>query len=152
NVIDGAAPFYNVYQCADKKWISLACIEAQFYQAFIDASELNEAEFSDQWQRNTWTTRIKTLKQMILKKPRNAWIKYFEDHEVCIVPVLNMKEAQAHPHNIARQSFQTIDKISQASAMPKMSATPPATRFGVHRKNADQKQILSRWTIDQDCS
>ena len=148
NVIDGAAPFYNVYQCADKKWISLACIEAQFYQAFINASELSEAEFSDQWQRDTWTARIKTLEQLFLKKTRDSWIEFFADQDICIAPVLNMEEAQTHPHNIARLSFQTIDKIKQANAMPKMSSTPPATPFGAHPKNADQKQILSRWSID----
>lgn len=145
NVIDGAAPFYNVYQCADNNWISLACIEAQFYQSFLETCGLEQEEFSDQWQRNSWPERCKKLELMFMKRTREQWITHFDNSDVCITPVLSLEEAQTHPHNIARNSFQDIDGIKQSSALPNMSLTPAKTRFGVHNKNSDRKAILARW-------
>ena len=148
NVIDGAAPFYNVYRCADDKWISLACIEPQFYRAFIDNTELEQSAFENQWQREDWPAQKTILESMFLKKTREQWIEHFEKHDVCIAPVLNLQEAQNHPHNINRHSFQTIDGISQANAMPRMNQNTPATAFGVRKKNADRAEIISRWEIE----
>ncbi len=149
NVIDGGAPFYNVYRCADDKWISLACIEPQFYRAFIENTELEQSAFDKQWQREDWPAQINILESMFLKKTRAQWIAHFEAHDVCIAPVLSLQEAQNHAHNVDRHSFQIIDGISQANAMPRMDRNPPATPFGVHSKNADRQEILSRWKIDQ---
>jgi len=148
NVIDGAAPFYNVYRCADDKWISLACIEPQFYRAFIEQAELDSSAFEEQWRREDWPTQKNILASLFLKKTREQWITYFEMHDVCIAPVLSLHEAQRHPHNVDRQSFQTIDGISQANAMPRMNKNTPATAFGVHKKNVDRKEIISRWDIE----
>ena len=148
NVIDGAAPFYNVYRCADDKWISLACIESQFYRAFIDNTELEQSAFENQWQRENWPAQKTILESMFLKKTREQWIEHFEKHDVCIAPVLNLQEAQNHPHNVYRHSFQTIDGISQANAMPRMNQNTPATAFSVRKKNADRAEIISRWEIE----
>jgi len=145
NVIDGAAPFYNVYRCADDKWISLACIEPQFYRAFIDHADVEPSAFEDQWQGDDWPQQKNILESMFLKKTRAQWITHFESHDVCIAPVLNLAEAQSHPHNVHRKNFQIIDGISQAKAVPDMDNNPPASPFGVHKKNADRTEILSRW-------
>lgn len=34
--LDGGAPFYNVYECKDGRWISVGCLEPQFYKVFIE--------------------------------------------------------------------------------------------------------------------
>ncbi len=147
NVIDGAAPFYNVYRCADDKWVSLACIEPQFYRAFIEHTELDSADFEEQWLREHWPAQKNILETMFLKKTREQWITHFENHDVCIAPVLSLQEAQSHPHNVDRNSFQIIDGISQANAMPGMEKTKPTTAFGVHSKNTDRQDVISRWNI-----
>ncbi len=147
NVIDGAAPFYNVYRCADDKWISLACIEPQFYHAFIDNSGVEKSAFENQWQRDDWPAQISILESMFMKKTRDEWITHFERHDVCIAPVLSLHDAQQHPHNIERKAFQSIDDINQANAFPRMSKTLPATPFGVRSKNSDADNIMLRWNI-----
>ena len=150
NVIDGAAPFYNVYQCSDEKWISLACIEAPFYAAFINSAPLEEEQvklFAYQWNREAWPNQINILEAMFLDKTRDEWIAIFNDVDACIAPVLSLEEAQKYPHNLARGSFQTIDGITQAGAFPVLGKTPSATAFGVRQKDDDRQDVLNRWGI-----
>ena len=35
NPLDGGAPFYDVYTCSDGRWMSVGCLEPQFFQTFI---------------------------------------------------------------------------------------------------------------------
>ena len=150
NVIDGAAPFYNVYCCADQRWISLACIEPLFWSAFIEQAGLAEEPlFSEQWGRDNWPAMYKTLCELFSKRKRDDWIQHFANVDACIAPVLNLEEARQHPHNLARGSFQTLDNIPQAAAQPGLSHTPAATPFGSVKKNENRKNILERWRIKE---
>lgn len=36
NILDGGAPFYGLYTCSDGKWISVGCLEPQFFAVFIE--------------------------------------------------------------------------------------------------------------------
>ena len=36
NVLDGGAPFYGVYRCADGKWVAVGALEPQFFAALVD--------------------------------------------------------------------------------------------------------------------
>lgn len=147
NVIDGAAPFYNVYRCADDKWISLACIEPAFYKAFVENADLDDELFSQQWNREAWPAQKVALEILFMEKKRDDWVTLFETHDACLAPVLNMSEAQQHPHNTQRNSFQNIGGITQAGAFPALSRTPARTPGGVHTKNEDHEAILARWEI-----
>src|SRR5699024_1470615 len=71
NVIDGAAPFYNVYRCADQRWLSLACIEPLFWSAFIEQAGLAEMPlFSAQWDRDNWPAMYDELCELFSKQKR----------------------------------------------------------------------------------
>lgn len=149
NVTDGGAPFYNVYRCADDRWVSLACIEPPFYRAFLDSAGLDPALFSNQWDRSQWPGQRERLATMFLERDRDAWIGHFAGKDVCIAPVLSLAEAREYPHNEARQSFQTIDGVPQAAAQPRLSVTPAQTPFGVHPKDADREAVLGRWGVEE---
>lgn len=146
NVIDGAAPFYNVYRCADGKWLSLACIERPFWNAFIDKAGLDEEPiFSDQWNRPRWAEMKQALATRFASRQRDEWISHFGEVDACIAPVLSLTEARRFPHNLARDSFQTLDGIPQAGAAPAMSRTPATTPFGSRPADSDRQSILTRW-------
>lgn len=150
NVIDGAAPFYNVYQCSDENWISLACIEATFYSAFINTAPLEveqAALFADQWKRDSWSEQISILESLFKTRTREEWISHFNEVDACIAPVLSLEEAPNHEQNLARNNFQEIDSITQAGTAPRFSKTPSATPIGVQTKDSNREDILSRWKI-----
>ncbi len=121
NVIDGAAPFYNVYQCADGKWLSLAAIEPQFYNTFIEVAGLDRQLFSEQWQRARWPQMKENLNYFFRKHKRDEWCALFAEHDVCIAPVLSLAEARTHAHNVARAAFVEHDGILQPASVPRFS-------------------------------
>jgi carnitine-CoA ligase len=134
NVIDGAAPFYNVYQCSDGKWLSVAAMEPQFYrtlwQALGDAGAALPASLSTlmerQWQREYWISTRQDLATLFTSRSRDAWCELFADRDACVAPVLSLTEARQHPHNMARGSFAMVDGIAQPAPAPRFSATPGA--------------------------
>lgn len=66
NTLDGGAPCYNVYMCADGKWISVACIEPKFYEIFLEKfmSTLPSAFLQ------RWGTEVPTIHEQM---DRNKW-------------------------------------------------------------------------------
>jgi alpha-methylacyl-CoA racemase len=143
NVIDGAAPFYNVYACSDGLWLAVACIEPAFYTAFLHAADIRDALFKDQWNRSQWPAQKQALEQLFRTRTRNDWLAMFEPHDACVTPVLSLAEAQQHPHNLQRRAFVHHQGIMQPA---------PAPRFGVsHTAIQESKQqpaldeVLSRW-------
>ena len=148
NVIDGAAPFYNVYECEDKKWLSLACIEKPFYENFLATAGLDqETLFTEQWNRENWQMMRDHLQTLFRSRKRDEWSSLFADTDACLTPVLSLAEAREYPHNQARASFQTIDDIPQAAAQPGLSHTPAATPFGVKSRGSSRDDILQRWQV-----
>lgn len=144
NVIDGAAPFYNVYQCADGQWLAVACIEAQFHAAFLEAAGISDARFEDQWDRRQWPLRRQLLQDLFRTRPRSAWLARFDAVDACVTPVLSLAQAQAHPHNMARMAFVTQQGITQPAVTPRFSATPGAVQADAGQRAA--AAILQDWT------
>jgi alpha-methylacyl-CoA racemase len=121
NVIDGAAPFYNVYKCADARWLSLAAIEPQFYSTFLRTAPLTDGLFAHQWERSLWPQQKQQLEEFFSGRSRDEWCEHFAAHDVCIAPVLSLAEAREHPHNRARNAFIERDGIVQPAPAPRFS-------------------------------
>ena len=145
NVIDGAAPFYNVYQCADGNWLALACIEAQFYQKFIEVAQLPRSSFAEQWNREHWPQMKHYLEQFFLTRSRDEWCSLFATHDVCLEPVLSLTEAQQHPQNRERNAFITRDAISQPAPAPRFSVTPSQVQNDCIASSNNVVAVLNKW-------
>jgi alpha-methylacyl-CoA racemase len=134
NPIDGAAPFYNVYRCADGNWLSVAALEPQFYRNLLEvlsgAGALSAAQIpqrmTQQWQRDTWPELQEIFTQAFGNETRDEWCVLFADQDACVTPVLSLAEAQQHPHNLSRRSFVTHAGIAQPAAAPRLNITPAA--------------------------
>lgn len=119
NVIDGGAPFYNVYRCADDRWISLAAIESQFFTAFVKVAGLDDSWLTNQWQRDCWPMQKAQLAALFASRTRDEWCAVFADHDVCFAPVLSLAEAQQYAHNVDRRTFIERDGILQPAPAPR---------------------------------
>jgi alpha-methylacyl-CoA racemase len=53
-----------------------------------------------------------------------------------------MKEAAAHPHNVARRSFVTVADVLQAAPTPRFSRTVPAVPEPAKAIGADTRSVL----------
>jgi alpha-methylacyl-CoA racemase len=143
NVIDGAAPFYNVYECSDGLWLAVACIEPAFHAAFLEAAEIGDELFKDQWNRGLWPLQKQLLENLFKTRTRDAWLAVFDPVDACVTPVLSLVEAQQHPHNQARGAFVEREGIKQPGVAPRFSATPGSIQCD--STTSDLAQLLQRW-------
>ncbi len=124
NMLDGAAHFYDTYVCADGKWISIGAIEPQFYALLRHhAGVADDTAFDAQHDRAAWPDLKTRLVAIFRRKTRDEWCAVMEGTDVCFAPVLSMREAPRHPHNVARETFVEIGGAVQPAPAPRYSGT-----------------------------
>lgn len=142
NLLDGGAHFYDTYETADGKFVSIGAIEPQFYNTFLDIVGLSDdPEFASQMDRAQWNRLRDRLAQIFRTKTRDDWDRAFLGTDVCYAPVLSLDEATTHPHNTARGTFQSQGGITQPTPAPRYSAseTVPPKLFD---KTLDTEAVL----------
>ena len=116
NTLDGGAPFYRVYPCADGGWMAVAAVERQFWRNAVETLGLDVAMVDRQWDRSDWTMQIQAVADRFVSRGRDAWIEAFEGIDACVTPVLSVSEAAAHPQ-VAR-FFETVGGVSRPLPAP----------------------------------
>ncbi|HWE57857.1 MAG TPA: CaiB/BaiF CoA-transferase family protein [Acidimicrobiales bacterium] len=135
NMLDTGAWFYEVYETADDKYISLGSIEPQFFAQMVELTGIDDVP--NQHDQSTWPQMKERLAAVIRTKTRDEWCSIMEGTDVCFAPVLSPEEAAAHPHNAQRGTFVTENGVLQPAPAPRFSRTgvaiggPPA-RAGEH--------------------
>ena len=142
NLLDGAAHFYDTYETADGKYISIGSIEPEFYELLIKLSGVEPAEFSAQLDAAQWATLKQRLSGVFSAKTRDEWCAIMEGTDVCFAPVLSMSEAAQHPHNRARETFIDIAGICQPAPAPRFSRSIPSRPHSPRVAGADTESVL----------
>ena len=154
NLLDGAAHFYDTYECSDGKFISIGSIEPQFYKLLCEIANLDDSTFGDQMKRDTWQEKKESIKEIFLNKSRDEWCELMEGTDVCFAPVLDMTEAPLHPHNKARETFIEMEGVTQPAPAPRFSRTEPKVSsapalVGEHSQEILEDLGLSSQEIDE---
>ena len=121
NLIDGGAHFYDTYETADGKWVSIGAIEPQFYAALRTAMGLEGREWDAQFAASAWPGLKAELVRRFRERTRDDWVAAFAGHEACFAPVLDFDEAVAHPHNRERGAFVEAGGVVQPAPAPRYS-------------------------------
>ena len=151
NRLDGGAFYYGSYECSDGKYISIGSLEPQFYAVLLEKAEITDPEFQEQLDEAAWPAKREKLDQLFKTRTRQQWCDIMEGTDVCFAPVLDLKEAPAHPHNIDRKTFVELDGVVQPAPAPRFSRTQgeiqgPAAMAGEHTR-----EVLSAWNFtDQE--
>jgi alpha-methylacyl-CoA racemase len=125
NVLDGGAPYYDTYETADGKFVSIGSIEPQFYAMLLDKLGLaGHPAFAQDADRATWPQVKDRLRAIFRSKTRDEWCAIMEDTDICFAPVLSLAEAPRHPHNVARGTFIEAGGIVQPVPAPRFQGTP----------------------------
>jgi alpha-methylacyl-CoA racemase len=127
NQLDSGAYYYEVYECADGQFISLAPIEAKFHAELLRLLEIDPAAMPAQRDRTGWAQWKELLTERFLTRTRDDWCRILEGSDACFAPVLSMAEAHAHPHNQAREAFINVGGYTQPAPAPRFTATKLAT-------------------------
>jgi crotonobetainyl-CoA:carnitine CoA-transferase CaiB-like acyl-CoA transferase len=126
NILDSGAPFYDVYQCADGKWISIGPIEARFHAELLQRMGLCVEAIGGQMDEASWPRARAVLAAAFRTRSRADWCALLEGTDVCFAPVLSFAEAPEHPHLKARGTFVEVDGVVQPAPAPRFSRTPAA--------------------------
>ena len=149
NLLDTGAHFYDVYETADAKYVSIGSIEPQFYAELLRLTGLEgDAEFAAQHNRANWPALKVRLAEVFRTKTRDEWTAIMEGTDVCFAPVLSLSEAPKHPHMAERGTFTEVAGVVQPAPAPRFSRTPgeitrPAAHPGQHTTEA-----LVDWGFD----
>jgi len=123
NQLDSGAYFYEVYECADGEYISIAPIEAKFHAELYQRLGIDPAGMPKQWDRESWPIVKERLGAIFRTRTRDEWCKVLEGTDACFAPVLSMEEAHTHPHNVQRNAFIDVGGMRQPAPAPRFSDT-----------------------------
>ncbi len=150
NMLDGAAPWYDTYECADGRWVAAGPIEPQFFALAAEKLGLDMARFGDRMDPANWPALRGAMAAAFRARPRDHWAALFEGTDACVAPVLDLTEAATHPHNAARGVFVERDGAVQPAPAPRFGRTaagpgPPPPLRGEHTE-----AVLAEWGFAAD--
>lgn len=147
NALDSGAPYYDVYETADGKFISIGSIEPEFFAELASRVGLSDSDAEDREDRERWPALRARLVDTFRTRTRAEWCELLEGTDVCFAPVLSMSEAPTHPQNIARETFVTVDGVVQPAPAPRFSRTPGAIRSGPAPAGRHTLEVLHDWGV-----
>ena len=158
NLLDGSAPFYGTYRCADGGYLGVGSIEPQFYAELLRRCGVEDPDLADPSDPDGWPQQRERLAQVFATRSRDEWCTVLEGSDACVAPVLGLEEAPHHPHNLARNTFVEREGVVQPAPAPRFSRTPgeiqgPPPLTGEHTEAALADWGLSAGEIGalKDC-
>ncbi len=151
NLVDSGAPFYDAYETADGKWLSVGALEPHFYADLVALLDLPD-DLPDQNDRTQWPHMKKIFADAVRGRTLAEWLEAAEGRTPCIAPVLDVDEAPLHPHHVARGTFVEVDELVQPAPAPRFSRSAAVVDRRPPSPGEHTTEILSDWGIDSDCA
>jgi alpha-methylacyl-CoA racemase len=148
NLLDGGAPFYDTYACADGGYIAIGALEPQFWALVVQTLGLQD--LPEQYDREGWPELRRQLAEAFARRTRDEWAEMFEPLDACVSPVLSLVETPAHPHLAARGSVVEVDGVAQPAPAPRFSRTPGQIGAPASPAGADTREALQTWGFGAD--
>jgi alpha-methylacyl-CoA racemase len=145
NVLDGGAPYYNIYRTRDERYVSIAAIEPQFFDQLCERLDVPQELRAAQHDRQRWPELRAAFVRIFSERTQAQWSAELAGSDVCFAPVMTLAEAPTHPHLAARESFVTCGEVWQAAAAPRFSRTPGAIQGMSPVRPAEVEGVLARW-------
>ncbi|OBI71192.1 CaiB/BaiF CoA-transferase family protein [Mycobacterium sp. E740] len=146
NILDGGAPYYDTYTCADGRYIAVGCIEPQFYAAFLNGLGIDGEDLPDQNDMSRWPELRDRFTEVIASQDRDHWAKVFADSDACVTPVLSFSEVESEPHVTERNTFYRDGDHLQPMPAPRFSRSAPTAPTPPGAAGADTEAVLRDWT------
>ncbi len=147
NLLDGGAPYYDIYETADGEHMSVGALEPQFYDVFVDLLGIKDAA-PDRYDPEKADELRALIADTFRQKTQDEWCAIFDGTDACVAPILPISQALHHPHIEARGTFVEKDGLAQPAPAPRFSRTtatlglPPSPAAGHHTREA-----LEAWGI-----
>jgi alpha-methylacyl-CoA racemase len=150
NLLDSGSHFYEVYETADEKYISLGSIEPQFYAALLNKLGEDAKHFENQFDMSNWPQMKAKMTDIIKRKTRDDWDQIFADADVCYAPVLSMSEVRHHRHHQARGTFIDDGDVWQPAPAPRFSRTSGELRSAAAAIGEHTEEVLREFGFSDE--
>jgi alpha-methylacyl-CoA racemase len=147
NLLDGGAPFYDTYECADGRYVAVGAIEPQFYAEMLDGLGLDPAALPHQNDRSRWPELRTRIREAFATQDRDHWAKVFVASDACVTPVLAFGEVETEPHIVERNTFYRTSEGLQPAPAPRFSRTAPDMPRPPGPTGADTEVVLREWGL-----
>jgi alpha-methylacyl-CoA racemase len=147
NVLDGGAPFYDTYTCADGRYVAVGALEPPFYAALLAGLGLDPEQLPAQLDVSGWPALRAAFTEAFAAHDRDHWVAVFDGTDACVTPVLTFAEAPEHPHLAARGTYLTLDGVTQPAPAPRFSRTPTPAPRTPRVPGADTDDVLRDWGV-----
>lgn len=124
NLLDGAAPFYSVYETSDGRHVAVGALEPQFFAALLEGLGLTADDVPAQADTSRWAEMKERFADIFATRTRDEWAAHFEGTDACVAPVLAMDEAPSHQHLKERNTFVDVGNMKQPAPAPRFETTP----------------------------
>ncbi|HEX7055311.1 MAG TPA: CaiB/BaiF CoA-transferase family protein, partial [Burkholderiales bacterium] len=143
NVLDTGAPWYDVYQTKDGKYVAIGAIEPKFFSELI--GKLGLSDLPPQNDRAGWPQMRRRFAETFRTRTRDEWCRVFEGSDACFAPVLGWREARGEPHNVLRRTFVEVGGVEQPAPAPRFSRTPGGIKAPPPERGAGGGAALADW-------
>ncbi len=150
NLLDTGAPFYEVYETSDGRYVAVGAIEPQFYAELIRLMGLADEHLPDQNDRDAWPAMKERFAAVFATKTRDEWEAIFEGSDACAFPVLTPREAPDHPHHRARGTFTTVAGVAQPAPAPHFLGTPGSVKWPPPNPGQHGDAALLDWGLAKE--
>jgi alpha-methylacyl-CoA racemase len=148
NLLDGGAPFYDTYETADGRWISLGPLEPKFFAEFARLVGLDDRFVRRQYDRREWPAMREAIGSLVKSRSRDDWSALLEGTDACYAPVLDFDEAPRHRHAVARQGFVSVDGVVQPAPAPRFDRSVPGVPRPAPRLGQHTREVLAEAGFD----
>ncbi|RYY68989.1 MAG: CoA transferase, partial [Comamonadaceae bacterium] len=146
NVLDGGAPYYRCYRCADGGFVAVGAIEPAFHRILLERLGIDTPLFAQQHDRARWPEQANALAKVFGTRTRDEWAAVFAGTDACVAPVLTPAESRSDAHLLARGAFVALDGELQPAPVPRFGATPSRARPTV---DVHAGAVLQAWRGQQ---
>jgi alpha-methylacyl-CoA racemase len=147
NLLDTGAPYYDVYETSDGRYMALAALEQKFYDEFV--ARFGADDLPDRNDLVQWPALRERIARRFAERTQAEWTETYDGTDACVAPVRTFAEAAESAHLAARGTYVEHHGVVQPAPAPRFSRTaaslgaaPPATA-GAH-----SRQALRDWGIE----
>jgi len=145
NTLDTGAPWYDVYETSDAKYVAIGAIEEKFYQELLSRLDVNSQDLPEQHDRERWPELKIIFSKTFKTRTRDEWCRVFEGSDACFAPVLSFSEAKRDPHSKGRNAFVETAGVEQPAPAPRFSRTPAGVPAAPPGRGEGGRQALLDW-------
>lgn len=151
NMLDSGAHFYEIYETADNKYISIGAIEPQFYAELLQRlGGAAESEFANQFDMGNWPAMKEQMAALIGQKTRDEWDELLAGSDTCYAPVLSLEEVRHHEHHQQRGTFIDDGEVWQPAPAPRFSRNQAEIRCPPASLGQHTEQVLLEYGFSSD--